>query len=501
MAETAKPFPPGDYPAVVVGTGPGGIQMSYDLRRLGIDHALLSADAGPGGMFRRFPLHDRLITCSRPHAPVDPADYAYYKYDWNCMVTRQAEHRAHVSEFTDGTNYFPSRTELVQSMGTFTERAQVVARYDCPWQATRRDDDGRFVLTTPDGEYRCKVAVFAIGMTEPWRPAVPGMEDVPHYVDLAERGHEPYRGKRVFIIGKRNSGFELADALLPVASQLFLGSPHGSRPSITTGTPTPPRARYVQPLEDSLLAGGTFVLNCGIERVERTATGYVVHTEATGGSGERRAYEVDEVIAATGFGTPLLDLPALGVSTFFKARLPSQTHFWESTTVPGVYFAGSVTQGQAGLRKYGIPSRSASIGGFRFNCAVQARHIARTHFGVDPEPPRPMAADDVVPYLLAQVTDGPELWHQPSHLARVVSLDDDKGPHDEGVLPLAAFVDSPGSDGVAVAVETDSEGDIHPAVYVARGGEVTEHLLPSHPMHRFDGAEYHQELAVLLKPR
>ena len=39
-----RPFPPGDYPLVIVGTGPGGLQASYDLRRWGVDHALLSRD-------------------------------------------------------------------------------------------------------------------------------------------------------------------------------------------------------------------------------------------------------------------------------------------------------------------------------------------------------------------------------------------------------------------------------------------------------------------------
>jgi hypothetical protein len=30
-----RPFPPGDYPLVVVGSGPGALQVSYSLRRLG----------------------------------------------------------------------------------------------------------------------------------------------------------------------------------------------------------------------------------------------------------------------------------------------------------------------------------------------------------------------------------------------------------------------------------------------------------------------------------
>ena len=38
------PHPPGDYDVVVVGSGPGGLQTSYFLGRLGVRHAVLSAD-------------------------------------------------------------------------------------------------------------------------------------------------------------------------------------------------------------------------------------------------------------------------------------------------------------------------------------------------------------------------------------------------------------------------------------------------------------------------
>jgi thioredoxin reductase len=64
-----KPFPPGDYPVVVVGSGPGGLQASYALGRLGIEHALLSQDDVPGGMFRRWPVFGRLLSWTKPDAP------------------------------------------------------------------------------------------------------------------------------------------------------------------------------------------------------------------------------------------------------------------------------------------------------------------------------------------------------------------------------------------------------------------------------------------------
>ena len=41
--------------------------------------------------------------------------------------------------------------------------------------------------------------------------------------------------------------------------------------------------------------------------------------------GGQLTHDVDDVIAATGFITPLRDLPDLGVATFGQSRLPAQT--------------------------------------------------------------------------------------------------------------------------------------------------------------------------------
>ncbi len=490
-----RPFPPGEYPVVVVGTGPGGLQESYELKRLGIEHALISKDSAPGGMFRRFPMFGRMITCSRPHAIVECGCPAYFRYDWNSLVASDPAHQALVTEFMDGENYFPSRAEMESALSAFAERGGVSARYDCPWESTRREDDGTFVLTTPDGEYRTKVLVLAVGMIEPWLPPTPGIEDVPHYVDIAESGVEYLREKKVFIIGKRNSGFEIANGLLSQACQLILGSPHSVRPSISTGFPTAPRARYVQPLEDARFGGGTFVVDVALERIERTADGYRVYADGTTGLG-KVTFEVDEVIACTGFATGLRDLRDLGVETFYKDRLPTQTPYWESATVPGIYFAGAATQGQAGMRKYGWPSHSASVGGFRFNAKIQARQIAEKHFGF--APPRPeIDPATAVEYLLEQATSSAAIWSQHSNLARQLTYENGT-VHDDGIAVLMDFVDSAGPDGVTMTVETTQEGEIQPCAYVRRNGEVGEEVFGPAWMNDFRTDENRARLTELL---
>jgi thioredoxin reductase len=489
-----RPFPPGDYPCVVVGSGPGGLQASYCLSRLGVRHATISADEEPGGMFRSYPIFQRLISWTKPYAPAEPGTRAYEWYDWNSLLGAEPAHSALVRRYMDGSFYFPARSEMEQGLREFAVKGGIRVRYGCRWTSTARNDDG-FVLTTTDGEYLCPVLIMAIGTTTPWKPPTPGLEEVPHYCDtkpLAE-----YRDKTVFVVGKRNSGFELADALLPVARRVILASPRPARISVKEHAAVGARARYLQPYEDHVFGGGNVLLDAVINRVKRVPSGgYRIDASGTTRPGDM-VLEVDEAIAATGFTTPMLDLPQLGAAVFSEGRLPALNPFWESVSMPALYFAGCATQAAAGLNKYGIPSNSAAVQGFRYNARVMAEHIAATHFGVR-LPAREIPPDGVVRHLLAEATRGPELWNQRSYLASVVERRDGNLV-DAGIQPLAHFVDSAGPEAVAVAVETDATGDIHPAVYLRVAGRVTEHVLPSHPLHQFETMDHELQLGDLLK--
>jgi thioredoxin reductase len=494
MAQLDTHLPPGDYPVVVVGSGPGALQFSYSLDRLGLDHALLSEENSPGGMFQRFPIFQRLVSWTKPYAPAARDSRAYERFDWNSLIGDEPGLRALMPEVMDGSSYFPARAEMEKGIATFAERAGLPIRYGCRWEATRREDDG-FVLSTTDGDYRCRVAVFATGMAHPWKPAIPGMDLVPHYADVGQA--RDVAGQRVFIIGKRNSGFELADGFLPWARQIILGSPSPTKISVVTHTLVGARARYLQPYEDHVLAGGNLIMDVVIERIEQTSDGYCVYAKGTTVPGTH-AIDVDRVVAATGFEVPMKDLRALGVSTIMQDRLPAQTAFWESVTVPGIYFAGTISQGATELKKYGIPSNSAAVHGFRYNSMILANHIAEKHFGMSVDRPV-LKADEVVDHVLTQASENPALWNQRSFLVSTVAFDPDRGILDAGLQPLAHFVDAGGSDSVAVTIETDATGDIHPAVYVRRDGRVDEFLLPSNEQHDHRTPEHRKMLADRLE--
>ncbi|HSK52198.1 MAG TPA: NAD(P)-binding domain-containing protein [Clostridia bacterium] len=498
MAELTAPFPPGDYPAIVVGSGPGGLQVSRALREVGVAHAVLSRDPGPGGMFRRWPFFQRLLSWTKPHAPVERGTRAYERYDWNSLLADDPAAVALQPMFMDGSSYFPSRPEMEANLVAFAERAAVAVRYDCAWLATRLEgEEGKttFALETSDGEYRCQVLILAVGVAEPHLPDLPGIELAHHYAHV--RPAESYAGRRVFILGKQNSGFELANGLLPWARQLVLASPSSARLSVDTRSLVGVRARYVQPYEDHVLGGGVSILDAAISSIEAQSDGSrVVRVQRTDGGGEL-AVTVDEVIAATGFTAPLLDLPRLGCQVFGASRLPVQTAWWESASLPGVFFAGTIGQGARGLQKHGIPANSGAVHGARYNARVLARRIAAERFGIAPERPL-IAPDALVDYLARELAEAPELWHQRAYLARVVSVDPDSGIRDDGVQPLAHAVDTGGSDAVVLTLEADGSGAIYPVVYTRSGGVVTEHALDADPLLRYDTVATRDALRAIV---
>jgi len=356
--------------------------------------------------------------------------------------------------------------------------------------------DGALVVSDDEGDtvLRGVPTVLAVG-ARPWIAPIPGLEAAPHYVaaNLPER----YQGKSVFIVGKRNSAFELAQGLLPWARRIVLGSPRPVDTAMLAFSPL--SVRYLSPYSEHIRGGsGSYVVDAAIERVERHADGYRIHASGTTWEGELEL-ESDEVIAATGFRAPVRDLPGVGVAMVNDGRMPAQTPYWESISVPGIYFAGNVTQAAPGLRKHGATSSSGSINGFRYNARVLAQHIAEKHF----EKRRdrgPLAVDEVVPYLLGELAHAPELWTQKGYLARVIGFDGADGARNEGIVPLADFVDRDGGEACAVAVEYDADGTIIPVVYLRRGGHLAEHALPPHPLHEFGTAEHRRQLATCLAP-
>jgi thioredoxin reductase len=494
VATDARPFPPGEYPVIVIGSGPGGLQLSYGLRRHGVPHAVLSADPSAGGMFRRWPFFQRLLSWTKPYAPEARTVREYQRFDWNSLIADEPELQSLQAEFMDGSSYFPSRPEMEANLVAFAERAGIAVRYDCRWEGTSREDgpDGTtFVLRTTDGEYRTQVLVLAVGVAEPWSPSPPGIEHSRHYADTREASS--YAGKRVFIIGKQNSGFELASGLAAWASQIVVSSPSPAKLSVQTRSLVGVRARYVQPFEDNFLGLGVSILDASIDAIAHAGDAYRVDLKRTD-NGMAMSVEADEVIAATGFTCPLQDLPALGVTTFGQAAA-AVTPMWESASGARHLLRGHDHQAARPAQTLGS-AYSGAVQGHRYNGLIWPGTSPRRASAVDG--PTRAGEADVMGFLLREATCAPELWHQKAYLSRVLSVSAADGIRDEGIQPLVHALDAMDRDVIAMTVEADGTGSIYPVVYIHRDGRTTEHALPGHPLLDFATADHRAGLAGAL---
>jgi hypothetical protein len=165
--------------------------------------------------------------------------------------------------------------------------------------------------------------------------------------------------------------------------------------------------------------------------------------------------------------------------------VPAQTPWWESATRPGIFFAGTLGQGSAGLKKHGLPANSGAVHGARYNARVLARRIATARLGRATDA-NAISPDAIVDRLVLEVATNPALWHQKAYLAWVADAAPDGGFVDAGIQPLAHALDGSG-DAVILTVEADGTGSTYPVLYRRTARGVAETVLDGDVFLRFGG--------------
>ena len=312
-----------------------------------------------------------------------------------------------------------------------------------PRSTTARTDVGSW-SRRPTASTARRSLIVAVGVAEPHTPPGPGMEHAHHYADV--RPAEAYAGKRVFIIGKQNSGFELANGLLPWARQLVLASPSTARLSVDTRSLVGVRARYVQPYEDHVLGGGVAILDAAIDRIEpraRRRRALAVHVRRTDGGGD--------LVLEVGRGHlgDRLRVPAAGPAGARRHDVRGEPVARADALVGERDGARDLLRRDDRAGREGPPApRPAEQLGRRPRGALQRPAARRrgsptTQFGVAADRPR-VAAADLVDLVVGELAEAPELWHQRGYLARVITADPDAGLVDDGVQPLTHVLDAGG---------------------------------------------------------
>src|SRR5712692_197888 len=181
---------PEHVPVVVVGAGPAGLATSQQLRQRGVPHRVLEGGDAAGHTWAN--LYDSLTLHTGKHMSSLPG----------MPFPRSAPLFLPRRDFWDYLRRYVVAFELpVQTGATVTRLAR---------------SDGAWTLSTTRGPYSADTVVVATGIVaNPKRPQLPGEERFAGRIahSVTYRRPDPYRGRRVLVIGVGNSGAEIASEI------------------------------------------------------------------------------------------------------------------------------------------------------------------------------------------------------------------------------------------------------------------------------------------------
>ena len=501
-----------DY--LIIGAGPAGLQLAALLAAEGHDYLVLEAGEGPGTFFRTYPRHRQLISINKVWTGSDDPEFNL-RSDWNSLLGGRAPLFREYSR-----KYFPSADDMVRYLGDYAAGLDV--RYGRRVTRVARDGD---VFEVSAGEtYRARRVIIATGVSRLHIPDIPGSELAERY-DTVDVDPDGFVNQRVLIVGKGNSAFETADALVETAAVIHVAGPHSIKLAWQTHYVGHLRAVNNNFLDTYQLKSQNAVLDGTIERIAaREGGGFRVDFRYARTVEKIRVLEYDRVILCTGFAFDASPFdssarPALVIND----RFPEQTPAYESVNVPGLYFAGTLTQ-QRDFKK----STSGFIHGFRYGARALHRILNRRHHDREwPSTALEATPEAITDAVVTRINRTSALWQQFTVMGDVVTVTGSAARYLEEV-PVAYFAaefdgydtafvvtleygpDHDQVDPFDITVPRVAENDaaaahdasyLHPVVRAHRGGRVVgTHHLAENLENNWDLPAVHQQpLAVFIK--
>ncbi len=365
---------------IIIGAGPGGLQMGYFLERNDRDYLILERSAEAGSFFKKYPVHRKMISINKKYNFFEEEEFNW-RHDWNSLLSDDPDMR--FTKYTD--DLFPCADDYSRYLSDYAAKLSLQIRYGTEVTRISRPEGDLFKISTAVGdEFTCQVLLLALGAAEPQAPAeIEGIELATLYEDQT-LDLDAYRNKRVGIIGQGNSAFETADYLAGVAAIVNILAKSPIRFAWETHYVGDLRAVNNNVFDMYQLKSLNAVLNPRLKKIERTETGTLVTTHEYDYPTSpvpgtlRLTREYDVVISCCGwrFVPQRLFAPEVMPETRRNGKYPKLTSRWESANVQNLYFIGGAMVSND--RK----SASGFIHGYRYNIRVLLDLLEERYEGV-----------------------------------------------------------------------------------------------------------------------
>lgn len=398
------------YDSLIIGAGPGGLQLGCFFQASGHRYIILEAATEAGSFFRTFPRHRRLISINKVHTGrKDPA--VQFRWDWNSLLSEERLlFKSHSEE------YFPPADTMVEYLKNFATAHELNIQY-CQRVTEISRRDRRFLVTTASTAFTADRVIVATGVSEPYVPPIEGAEHATNYAQF-DANPRRYINRKVLIIGKGNSGFETADSLIPYAAQIHILGRHSIKHAWNTHHVGHLRAVNNNLIDTDQLKAQNATIWGEIRSIEPYRGQFRVRISHTDSAGRIFTHIYDDIISCTGFKM------STGIfgddcqpEMVLDGRFPALNAEWESTNIPNLFFVGTLTQS----RDY-KKSSSAFIHGFRYNARALFHMLALRDGTPWPSRTIELSAEDLTNVIAERINTTSSLWHQFNFFGDVIDL-------------------------------------------------------------------------------
>jgi thioredoxin reductase len=352
---------------IIIGAGPAGLQLGYFLQKAGRDYLILEANETAGSFFAAQPRYRRLISLNKRYNFYGEDDFNM-RHDWNSLLTDDFSHL--FQEYSD--KLYPNAAELHQYLMDYAQRNGLCIQYNTRICHIDRPEGlkNQFYLVDTEGrEYMCSQLLMATGAVREKVPTdIEGIELADTYTTHST-DPEDYANKRVLIIGRGNSAFEVANRLAGHAAIIHIAI--GNRPlNLAWQTHFAGDLRSINNtiIDMFQLKALHAILGFNVKKIVRNdddtyqvdVIEEVPHWKTPGFFKQTHNYE--RVICCTGwqYVDPDLFGSNISIGTDAKGKYPLLNASWESTEA-NLFFIGTT------MAARDKQSASSVIHGFRYN--------------------------------------------------------------------------------------------------------------------------------------
>lgn len=426
FALTSDPYRYHDY--CVVGAGPAGLQLGYFFQKAHRDYIIFEKSNVSGHFFVDYPRHRKLISINKRYTGKTNKEFNL-RHDWNSLLSddESLQFRHYSKEM------FPHADRLLDYLRDYQQKLGIRVQFNTEVRNVRQamTNNSHYQLEDQNGNtYECRALVVATGM---WKPNIPSMEGIEYAegYETMSLNADDYEGKTVLILGRGNAAFEVADGIYGVTNLIHMVSRSRVRLSWETHYVGDLRAvnnalldTYQLKSLDGLLEG-----RIGEIGLKKMGDKFIVAADEDAPSDDllfqdnfamREPY--DKIIRCLGFTFDDSVFHNESIPQHGRGRTkkyPSIGHNYESSNLPGVFFAGT-TSHSLDFRK----SAGGFIHGFRYTARALSRLLEWRYEKV-PWPFQAVPTTQLMNYLLKRLNEASGPYQMFSVLGDVITFSDD----------------------------------------------------------------------------